>query len=319
MEARQPINSIREGIGLGLTTAAASDSRVVVVSANLASSTKVDQFEKMYPDRFIEVGVAEQNAAGVAAGLALAGKRPIVASFAAFSPGLNLAVIRTSICYSNLPVIILGGHAGLSDGPDGATHQALEDIAIMRTLPNMTVLAPSDGYQAFHAVQAALQMSGPVYLRSARTSHTDLPRPANWPSPHQSFSIGSALIERPGTDATILTTGSILPIALLAADTLADQLSVRVINFPTIKPLDKQAVLTAFGETRAVLTVEDHQIDGGFGSAVAEIALEMAEPKPFKRLGISNTFGESGKADQLYQKYGLTPTNLAHQVQKLLD
>lgn len=294
----------RDGYGIGLLKAAEKNKNVVALCCDLTDSTKVDIFKKKYPARFIEVGVAEQNMAGLAAGLALSGKIPFISSYAAFSPGRNLDQIRVSICYNNLNVKIQGAHAGISVGPDGATHQALEDISLMRILPNMTVLVPADALQAEKATIASLHVKGPVYIRVGRNK-TQLVTKKETP-----FKIGKADVYRKGSDVCIIACGSMVYQALVAAENLAkEKISAEIINCHTIKPLDAKTIISAVKKTRAVVTAEEHQIAGGLGGAIAEL-ISLNCPAPLEMVGIKDTFGESGEPDELLKKYGCTNSEI---------
>lgn len=296
----QNLQSTRDGFGLGLLQAAQQNKQVVGVCADLTESTRMHWFKDQFSERFFQIGVAEQNLIGVSAGLALAGYIPFAASYACFSPANSWGVIRTSVCYNDVPVKIIGGHAGFTTGEDGATHQSLEDIATMRVLPNMTVIVPADGEEARKATLAAAQYPGPVYLRTSKHTVTPI---INEDTP---FAIGQAITLREGHDLTLIACGSVVTEALQAAEILAKQhTTARVINMHTIKPIDTAAILAAAAQTKAIITVEDHQIIGGLGSAVAEVLAEEGKNLPFKRLGAQNTFGESGKGSELLRKYGL--------------
>lgn len=285
---------------------------VVVLSADLTESTRTLEFAKKYPERFIEAGVAEQNMAGMAAGLAFEGKIPFASSFSAFSPGRNWDQVRVSICYSKANVKIASSHAGLVTGEDGATHQALEDIAITRCLPNMVVLVPCDALEARKATVTAALHKGPVYLRFAREK---TPVITTFETP---FEIGKALVLREGDDATVIACGTMVYPALEAAETLAAQgYSVRVINNPSIKPMDKKTIVAAAVETGAIVTAEEHQINGGLGGAVAEI-LAVSAPVPQEMVAVNDTFGESGRPKDLLIKYGLTPEHIIDAVKRAI-
>lgn len=290
----------RDGFGTGLVAAAQQNERVVGLCADLVESTRMLEFKKQFPDRYIEMGVQEQNMAGVAAGLAQEGFIPFIASYATFSPGRNWDQVRVSICYNTANVKIIGAHAGISVGPDGATHQALEDIAITRVLPNLTVIAPCDALETHRATIAAATMNGPVYIRFTREATPILT------TPQTSFEIGKVYIVREGTDIALMTTGTQLYDALLAAEMLAhENISSVVIHCPTIKPLDTTTILQNTQTVRGVVTVEEHQINGGFGSAIAELFSEH-NPKKVIRIGMKDSFGESGKPKELLIKYGIT-------------
>lgn len=307
----QPLLSTRDGMGRALLAIGKLYPSVVVLTADLSESTKVDAFAKKFPQRFIQIGVAEQNMAGVAAGLALGKKVPLIASYAVFNPGINWAVLRTAIAYSNLHVIIVGGHAGLATGQDGATHQALEDLALMRSLPNLTVLAPADEEEAYQMTLAAIKLTGPVYLRTSK-----LPVPSVTPIT-STFSVGRAPVLKPGSDVTIIAHGTMVSRALEAA-TLAkkEAISVRVINASSIKPLDEATILKSFRETQSVISIEDHQQIGGLGSAIAELVSQTTIRVPFKIMGVADSFGESGSANELYEKHRLTPQAILAEIHK---
>lgn len=306
------LKTTRDGFGLGLQEAGRLDSAVVGVCADLTESTRMLPFATEFPDRFIQVGVAEQNLAGVAAGLALAGKIPFAASYACFHPANSWGVIRTSICYSNLNVKIVGGHAGLSTGEDGATHQSLEDIATMRVLPNMTVIVPADGEEARKATIAAARHNGPVYLR---TSKFEVPMTTSEETP---FDIGKAILLRTGTDITLVACGVMVHRALQAAEELERQgIQAAVLNMHTIKPLDTTSLEFALERSPLFLTLEDHQVSGGLGSAVAEFLSQHHLPSILKIMGVENTFGQSGKGAELLDHYGLSVTNIVEQAQYL--
>ena len=289
------------GFGLGTIEAGQADLRVVVLCADLKESTRAEWFEKEFPNRFVEMGVAEQNMATVAAGMSAAGKIPFIASYAAFSPGRNYEQIRTTIALNERHVVICGMHAGVSVGPDGATHQMLEDIALMRALPHMTVISPGDAEEARKAVVAAAKAGTPMYIRFGRSA-----TPV-FTTPETPFQIGKALMlwESSAPKVAILSTGSLTYNALLAARALAsDGIESVVLHVPTIKPLDAEAILSAAKRAGRVLTIEEHQTAGGFGSAVAELLSEKY-PVPVKRLGVQDQFGQSGEPEELITHYGL--------------
>ncbi len=293
----------RDGYGKGLVLAAEADERVVALCADLTESTRTQEFAEKFPHRFIEVGVAEQNLVTVAAGMALGGKIPFTTSYATFSPGRNWEQIRTTICYNDVPVKIIGSHAGISVGPDGATHQALEDLAIMRALPNMVVICPADSIEAKKATLAIAKNNKPSYLRLSRDK---VPVITTEDSP---FEIGRAELLTDGDDVTIIACGQMVYKALIAADQLKEHFKVRVINSHTIKPIDQKTILKAAEETGAIVTVEEHQIQGGLGSAVAEV-VSAHFPVPIKMIGINDHFGESGTQEELLEKFGLTVENI---------
>jgi len=303
----------RNGFGEGLLELGKKDPRVWALSADLTESTKALAFAEEFPQRFIEAGVAEQNMAGMACGLALEGKIPFACSFAVFSPGRNWDQIRVSICYSKANVKIASSHAGVSTGEDGATHQALEDIAMMRALPDITVLAPCDAAETKKATVAAAECEGPVYLRFHREKSpvfTALGTP---------FEIGKAEIFWRGKDATIIGCGPIVYEALMAAKELeAKGLSVAVMNCHTIKPIDVEAITRAAEETGAIVTAEEHQKYAGLGGAVAEVLVQNC-PVPVEMVAVNDTFGESGKAKELLAKYGLTRKEIKEAVLRVLQ
>lgn len=295
---------IRKGFGEGLLAAAQADVRVVGLCADLTESTHMLDFKQKFPERFVEIGVAEQNLATVASGMAAMGKVPFISSYATFSPGRNWEQIRTTVCYNDRPVKIAGSHAGVSVGPDGGSHQALEDLALMRALPNMTVIAPCDAIEARKATFAAAKTDHPVYIRLAREK-TPIVTTDETP-----FEIGKARIFwRPEAgkkaDVAIMATGSLVHNALRAAKALAAAgKQAVVLNVPTVKPLDEDAILQAAMEAGAVVTVEEHQIAGGFGSAIAE-CLSAHRPAPIEFVGVHDRFGQSGKPAELIELYGM--------------
>lgn len=296
---------IRKGFGKGLLEAGKRWDNVVAACADLTESTQMHLFAEAFPDRFIEVGVAEQNLVTVGTGMTAIGKIPFVSSYAAFSPGRNWEQIRTTICLNDRPVKIIGSHAGVSVGPDGATHQMLEDIALMRALPNMVVIAPCDSREAMRATLAMAVDKRPNYMRLAREA-TPIITTEITP-----FEIGPAYIYRPGQDVTIIATGTMTYQALAAAATLAhDGIQAEVIHVPTIKPLDTSTILESVARTRHVITAEEAQINGGLGGAVAELLGEHL-PTPMLRVGMRDRFGESGKPEELLRHFGLTHTHIA--------
>lgn len=301
----------RDGFGVGLVEAADADARVVALCADLTESTRMEAFAKKYPRRYIEIGVAEQNLATVASGLANYGKIPFMTSYATFSPGRNNEQIRTTISINNVPVKIVGSHAGVSVGADGATHQALEDIALMRVQPNMTVLSPCDAEEARKATLAAAKHEGPVYLRLAREK-TPLMTTAGSP-----FSLGKAnivwLAEQPRV--AIFATGPLLYNALMAAKELEGSLPVSVINIHTIKPLDIKAVVAAARDAGAVVVVEEHQIAGGLGGAIAEVLAQEC-PVPIEFVGVRDRFGQSGEPKELLEEYGMSASHIKAAIEK---
>jgi transketolase len=296
---------IRKGFGRGLVEAGERDENVVGACADLTDSTQMGLFRDAFPDRFVEIGVAEQNLVTVGSGLAAMGKIPFVSSYAAFSPGRNWEQIRTTICLNDQPVKIIGSHAGLYTGKDGATHQMLEDLALMRVLPNMVVLAPGDSVEAEKATLAMAADKRPNYMRVTREA-TPVFTTKDTP-----FEIGKAYVFSPGKDITIIATGTMTFPALQAAEMLyKDGIDAEVIHCPTIKPLDGSTILQSVQKTRAVLTVEEGQINGGLGGAVAEFLGEHC-PRPLKRMGMKDHFGESGDPADLLEHFGLTAKHIA--------
>jgi len=306
--------STKEGFGLGLKEAGAENEHVFALGTDITSSVGMNYFANKFPERFFSLGIAEQNAAAVAAGMALMKKIPVFATYAVFSALRCADQIRVSICYNNLHVIIGGAHAGISVGPDGATHQALEDIALMRSLPNMTVLSPCDATQTKLAIKAAInKLSSPVYIRFGREA---VP---NFSSPEQHFELGKGQILYSGDDVCILATGHLTWQALQAAKELADNdINAMVINIHTIKPIDKELIVNAAEHCGAFVTCEEHQIMGGFGSAVAEVVAKEY-PVPIEFIGINDTFGESGSPAELMKKYKLTSEYIAEAAKRALQ
>lgn len=302
----------RDGFGKGLVDAGEKDKKVVVLCADLAESTRCHWFKEKFPERYIEIGVAEQNLATIASGLANYGKIPFIASYAVFSPGRNNEQIRTLVSLSKLSVKIVGGHAGVSVGPDGATHQALEDIALMRVQPNMTVLSPCDAIEARKATLAAAFYKGPVYIRMGRE------KSPIFTTEKMPFEIGKAIILKEGKDATIIGCGALLYRALIAAEELSKEgIDIEVINNHTIKPLDAETILNSVKKTNAVVSVEEHQIMGGFGSAVAEL-LSQNFPAPQEFIGVRDRFGESGEPEELIEAFGMGVKNIKEAVLKVI-
>lgn len=305
------LEASRLGFGRGLLEAGKQNSQVVACCADLTESTQMIHFKEAFPDRFIEIGVAEQNLVTVGSGLASAGKIPFVSSYAAFSPGRNWEQIRTTICLNNQPVQIVGSHAGVSVGPDGATHQMLEDISLMRTLPNMIVIYPCDSVEAYKATLAMAKLGKPAYLRLAREPT------AVMTTDQTPFKIGQAQVFLEGQDISLIATGPLVAQALKAAFSLAEQgISAEVINVATIKPLDSKTIIASAKKTHRVVTIEEAQIIGGLGSAVAEI-LSEEYPTKLKRIGMHDRFGESGTAEELIEHFGLSANAIelaAHQL-----
>lgn len=326
---------IRKGFGEGLLAAGEADERVVGLCADLTESTQMHLFAKKFPNRFIEMGVAEQNLVTVASGMAAMGKIPFCSSYAMFSPGRNWEQIRTTICYNDRPVKIAGSHAGVSVGPDGGTHQAVEDIAIMRVLPNMCVISPCDSIEAKKATIAAAKTNTPIYIRLARektpvitTAETPFeigkahvfyrtPRPLNSPLSKgvQPESPRAGDVSSVG----IIGTGSLLHKALVAAKELEGEgIAVTVLNLSTIKPLDEDAILELAEECGRIVTVEEHQIAGGMGSAVAEL-LARTHPTPIEFVGVRDRFGQSGRPDEIVEHYGMGVSHIKEAVHHVLE
>lgn len=308
--------SSRNGFGEGLVLAGEENEQIVVLCADLMESTRTQAFAEKFPQRFIEVGVAEQNLAAVAAGMARGGKIPFISSYATFSPGRNWEQIRTTICYNDVPVKIIGSHAGVSVGPDGATHQALEDIAIMRSLPNMIVVSPVDSIEAKKATLAMARLAKPCYMRLSRDK---VPVVTTRKTP---FKIGKAEVFYGSTgspqDVAVIATGQMVYRALLAAKEMElRKISVRVINCHTIKPLDEQVVLKSAKECGAIVTAEEHQVIGGLGGAVAEV-LSQNLPVPLKIIGVKDQFGESGEPNELLELFGLTKQAILKAITQVL-
>ena len=296
---------IRAGFGRGLKLPGEQDERVVALCADLTESVQMHLFKEAFPNRYIEVGVAEQNLVTVGSGLASQGKIPFVSSYSAFSPGRNWEQIRTTICLNDQPVKIVGSHAGVSVGPDGATHQMLEDIALMRVLPNMCVFAPCDSIEAEKITKLLAKYQHPAYLRLAREA---VPIITTIDTP---FEIGKAYVYDQGSDVTIIATGTMTYQALVASEILyKDGIEAEVIHCPTIKPFDATTILKSVKKTKRVITVEEHQIAGGLGGLVAEFLGEHY-PVPLKRVGMKDRFGETGKPSELLEYFGLTAKHIA--------
>ena len=317
IKGNSPRQSLRHSFGQSLLELARQDERIVALSADLAGSVGLGDFVQEMGYRYIEVGVAEQNLVTVASGLAHMGKIPFAASYASFSPGRNWEQIRTSICLNNQPVRLIGSHAGLNVGADGASHQMLEDIALMRVLPGMVVLAPGDSIEAAQFTRLMAQDSHPSYMRLPRV---DLPI---YNDPANEYQIGRAYVLRQDDQpvVSIVTTGSMTGNALLAAQTLSQKgIASEVVHVPTIKPLDQATILGSIGRTKVVVTVEEHQVSGGLGSAIAELVLESdIRPTKFYRIGVNDRFGQSGTATNLWRHYQLDAGGIIEQILALLD
>jgi transketolase len=305
---------IRKGFGEGLVKAGEEDPQVVVLCADLTESSQALYFKEKFPNRFVEVGVAEQNLASVASGMAAMGKIPFITSYAMFSPGRNWEQIRTTIAYNNQPVKIAGSHAGISVGPDGGTHQAIEDIAITRVIPRMVVISPCDAIEAKKATLAAAKIDAPVYIRLAREK-TPIITTEKTP-----FKIGVAQTVWQGTKPKvgIIATGALLHKALMAAQELKGmKIEVEVLNLATIKPLDEKAIVALANKVEGIVTVEEHQIRGGMGSAVAE-CLAKHRPLPMKFIGVDDEFGQSGTPEELIEHYGMGVKSIVAAVKGLI-
>lgn len=304
----------RETYGEVLVELGKKDNNIVVLDADLSKSTKTHDFSKEFPNRFFNMGIAEQNLMGTAAGLAACGKIPFASTFAVFAAGRAFEIIRNSICYPKLNVKICATHAGITVGEDGASHQAIEDLALMRSLPNMTVINPADAVSTEALLNEAAKYNGPVYVRLGRAKVSVL-----YNEKDTKFEIGKGIEVKDGQDITIIATGIMAEVALKASEELAKEgISARVIDIHTIKPIDKDIIIKAAKETRGIITAEEHNIIGGLGSAVAEVLVEN-HPAPLKRVGINDTFGESGKPDELMQKYGLTSENIISKAKEILE
>ncbi|HOX21566.1 MAG TPA: transketolase family protein [Candidatus Paceibacterota bacterium] len=302
----------RDGFGDGMVLAGKEDVNVVGLCADLADSTRVGWFQKQFPDRYIEMGIAEQNMMGVATGLAMAGKIPFLSTYAVFCPGRNWDQMRVGVCYAKANVKMSGAHAGLSVGPDGGTHQGLEDIAITRCIPNLVVIAPADYLETRKATYAAAKYVGPVYLRFARE------KTPIFTSEETPFEIGKAITLRDGKDAVIIGCGPLLYNALEAAEELTKEgIDVMVVNNHTIKPIDNNAIIEAAKLCGAVVTVEDHQIMGGMGSAVAEV-LSQNCPVPMEFIGMKDKFGESGTPEELIEAFGMGKNAIKEAIKKVI-
>lgn len=303
----------RDAYGQALVMLGSKNTDIVVLDADLSKSTKTADFAKVYPERFFNMGIAEQNLIGFAAGLAAAGKIPFASTFAIFATGRAFEQIRNSVAYPQLNVKIAATHAGISVGEDGASHQAIEDVALMRSIPNMTVLVPADAVETYQVIQAAVEYKGPVYIRMGRLAVPVLFEEASY-----SFKIGKANMIREGKDVTIIANGLMVAEAISAAEQLKSQgIEASVINCASVKPLDEQTIIRSAKLTGAVVTAEEHSIIGGLGSAVAEVLSENI-PVPLQRVGLKDTFGESGKPEELLIKYGLTAQEIVMAVEKVL-
>lgn len=310
-QAEMPPKSTREGFGEGIVEAG-KDKKVVALVPDLMESLRLEAFSKAYPERFFDLGVAEQNLITVAAGLASSGKTPFACGFAIFLAGRAYDQIRLHAGLSHLNIKIIGSHAGLLTGEDGATHQALEDIGQMRAIPGMTVISPADYIEAKAATKAIAKLKGPVYLRLGRDKLPIINQDS------YRFKLGRGVVLRKGKDITIIATGPMVNEALKAHDNLKTKnISARVINIHTIKPLDRKLILKAAKETKAIITAEDHMISCGLGSAVAEVLSESC-PTLIKRIGLDERFGESGRSAELYKRFGMAAEDIARAAQRIL-
>ena len=302
---------MRDGYGEAVVELGRQNKNVVMLVADLLDSLKLESFKNEFPGRLIEMGIQEQNMMGVAAGMAMSGKIPFVNSIACFNPGNNWGQLRVSVCLTNENVKIIGGHSGFGNGVDGANQQSMDDLAITRVLPNLTILVPADYEQVKKAVWAMAEKKGAVYMRMTKPAREvittkDMP-----------FEIGKAQVLRGGKDITIFACGSMVCEAMMAAENLAGSVEVEVINMHTIKPIDVNAIIKSAKKTGKVITAEEHSITGGLGSAVAEVLAENC-PTPMIRVGMRDQFGESGEPEELMQKYGLTSVNLINIIKKLV-
>lgn len=304
----------REAYGKALAKIGQENENIVVLDADLSKSTKTAEFKKVCPERFINMGIAEGNMMAVAAGMSTCGKIPFVSSFAMFAAGRAFEQIRNSICYPKLNVKICATHAGITVGEDGASHQSVEDISLMRSVPNMTVICPSDAVETEAVIKAVSELKGPCYVRLGRSGV-----PVINDRPDYKFELGKAVTLREGKEATIIATGIMVDAALEAYNTLSEEgIKVKIVNIHTIKPIDKDAIINSARETGVVITAEEHSIIGGLGSAVCEVLSENL-PTPVVRVGIKDTFGESGKPAELLKAYGLTSEDIVKAVKKGLS
>jgi transketolase len=302
----------RDGYGIGVVEAAEKNSNVLVLCADLTESTRNIDFKKKFPKQFVQMGVHEQLLAALGAGMALAGKIPFITSYAMFCPGRAWEQVRTNICLNHTNVKVIGSHAGVSVGPDGATHQAIEDIAIMRVIPGMTIISPCDAVEAHKATLAIAAFDGPCYLRLARE------KSPVFTTDDTPFEIGKAVTFREGKDVAIIACGPLVHRALQAAEALKkDGVDAMVINSPTIKPLDEAAILAAAKSCGAIVTVEEHQVAGGLGGAVSEF-LAKTLPTPIEFIGVHDQFGESGKPDELIEHFEMGATHIAAAAKKVI-
>lgn len=302
----------RESYGLALVELGSENDKIVVLDADLSKSTKTNGFKEEFKDRFFNVGIAEQNLIGMAAGLANVGKIPFASTFAVFATGRAFEIIRNSVCYPKANVKIAATHAGITVGEDGGSHQSIEDIALMNSLPNMTVIVPADHREAMAATKAAAELNGPVYLRFGRCNTEDIF------DEDYKFEIGKGVEVRSGQDITVIATGMMVQKAIEASKLLETEgITVRVINMSTIKPIDKHIIIKAAKETKGIITAEEHSIIGGLGSMVAAVVCDEC-PTKVKMIGIKDEFGQSGTPDELMEKYNLTTEAIVSEVKELL-
>lgn len=304
----------REAYGKALKDLASTNENIVVLDADLSKSTKTADFKSVAPERFFNMGIAEGNMMGVAAGLSTCGKIPFVSTFAMFAAGRAFEQIRNSICYPKLNVKVCATHAGLTVGEDGASHQAIEDISLMRSIPNMTVINPADAIETDAVIKAIAEMEGPCYVRLGRLAVNNVNDAATY-----KFELGKGITLKEGNDVTLIATGIMVEAALEAAEMLAKEgINARVINIHTIKPIDREILVNAARETGAIVTAEEHSVIGGLGSAVAEVLTEEY-PVPVLKVGVQDTFGESGKPNELLEAYGLTAKNIVEKAKKAIN
>ncbi len=309
----QELKDTRSGFGAGLTELGKSNKDVVALCADLTGSLKMNDFRDNHPDRFFQVGIAEANMIGMAAGLTIGGKIPFTGTFANFSTARVYDQIRQSVAYSNKNVKICASHAGLTLGEDGATHQTLEDIGMMKMLPNMTVISPCDYNETKAATIAIAEHEGPVYLRFGR------PKVPNFTDPNKKFVIGKADVLREGKDVTIIATGHLVWKAIEAAKELLEKgINPEIINIHTIKPLDEKAVLDSINKTKCVVTAEEHMMNGGLGDSIAQLLMRKM-PTPLEMVAVDDTFGESGKGEELLTKYNINTPNIVAAVEKVIS
>ena len=303
----------RDAYGKALVKLGQINEQVVVLDADLSKSTKTNDFYKAYPDRFFNMGIAEQNLIGAACGLATAGKIPFASSFAMFATGRAFEIIRNSVAYPKLNVKVCATHAGITVGEDGASHESIEDIAIMRSVPNMTVLVPADGVEAEQMILEAARVYGPMYVRLGRSAVPTIF------DENYKFEIGKGVVVREGNDATIIACGIMVYEAIKASEELAlEGINTRVINMSTIKPIDKELIINAARETKAIVTAEEHSIIGGLGSAVSEVVGEEC-PVIVKKVGVKDVFGQSGNPKELLKYYGLTAADIVKSVKEAIE